>query len=187
MADFILRYGEYTVDPHALPETSVQALLSRGFAHVLGNEVSSKIVSRIRREIRGDLNEVASSEQVKAFRRANPDVIEAWEIETEQGTMQALIEGTLGVRPAGTERVARVDPLTREVRKIALAEISEICKTNQLVLPKGKNKVTFPNGDSFTRENLIERRIVKHGERITKEATKVLANATKAAATDLDL
>ena len=177
-----LKFADYVVDAATLPQVSIHALLSRGFAHILGNEISAKIVARIRREIKGENKEVPTREQITAFREGNEDIVASWAKEEEEKVLQALADGTLGVRaPSGISN-QRLDPLTREIRKIALAEVSAILHSNKLALPKGEGKVVFPNGEAFTRAELVERRLAKHGERIEKEAKKVLANVEKAVA-----
>ena len=115
----ILKYAEITRDAGAFPETTINALLARGFAHVLGNEVSSKVVARIRKEVKGEGKDVPTGAQVKAFREANAELVESWTVEAENAALAAMDEGPLGVRAPAAERAPRVDPLTREARKIA--------------------------------------------------------------------
>jgi hypothetical protein len=182
-----LKYAEITRDASTFPVPTIHALLSRGFSHVLGNEVSSKVVAQIRRLVKGDSKVNPTTEQIKAFRAEFAARVAQWEQEAEQAALKAMDEGTLGVRAIGSERAQRFSPLDRECRKIALAEVSAILTSNKLAMPKGEGKVAFPNGEAFTREELVARRLAKHGERITKEAEKVLANVKKATGEVTDL
>lgn len=173
-----LTYNTITRDVAKLPEASVMALLSRGFSHFLGNEQASKIVSRIRGHLAGDgkASDV-TKESVNAFRDdpANQERIAAWEKEVIEAALKALDEGTVGVR---TLAGPRVTPLETAMRRQARDEVSTILKANGLKVPTGENTVEL-QGEAFTMEQLIDRRLDKHGDRIRKESEKRLADERK--------
>ena len=40
-----LSYGDFEVEAESLPASSILALFNRGFAHILGNESSSRVAA----------------------------------------------------------------------------------------------------------------------------------------------
>ena len=76
----MLTYGDITRDPATMPEASRNALLARGFSHLLGNEQASKVVARIRKALaegKPDGYE-ATKADVQAFRESNGKLVSAW-------------------------------------------------------------------------------------------------------------
>lgn len=173
----ITSYG-FEFDTAALPGQTLDALISRGLNHVLGNEVASKIAafkSRIEKETGVAATDEAVSAQTTAERQAMID---------------KLVAGTLGVRVAAAPSV---DPIEAEMTRLAKAKIATVLKANGLKWAKdaeGVRTVTLKNG-TFTMAELVERQLTGHGEALRAEAEKVLkakARAAKAAAeADIDL
>lgn len=173
----MLQYGDITRDPAKLPEASLAALLARGFAHFLGNEQASKVVSRIRSEIAGENGKATdvSKEQVQAFRAENPDKVNAWANEIVAEALKSLDDGSIGTRAAAGPRV---DPITGAMNSLARAEVVTILKANGLKTPKGEETIAF--GDATrTMAQMIERRLASHGERLRKEAERQVADAAR--------
>ena len=177
----MLKYGEITRDESKLSDIFRNALLSRGFAHYLGNEQASKVVSKIRGVLaNGGKASDVTKEQVKAWRDdpANASVLEAFEVECENVALAALDNGTIGVHVA-SGRVSR-DPVMAAMNAIARVEITHTLKGAGLKVPKGEETVNL-KGKDFTFSQLVERRLEQHGERLRKEAERVVAEAARKA------
>lgn len=172
-----IKYGEYEVNFDTLPAASQKALVGRGVTHFLGNEQASKIVAKIKREIGG---ENVTKEQVAAFREANGAKVAEWEAETILAALAALQAGTVGVR-VGAPKGTTLDSVMRQV---ATEELKELLKNNKMSLPTGDKKLKFGDGQGFTREELIARRLAnpKFRPGIEKEAKRRMSAAEKAAA-----
>ena len=138
-----------------LPDASLQGLLNRASSHVYGNEVASQVTSFIRSALdlkAGDTSAEAKA-AIKAYREANPDQISAKTQEFQAAKTQAIQEGKLGVRAPGTG--ASVDPMTKEMLRIAKDEIQAIFK---------KRGWTFPTKEATFTAN-------SGGEAVTLDAT----------------
>ena len=169
----MLTYGDITRDPATMPEASRNALLARGFSHLLGNEQASKVVARIRKALaegKPDGYE-ATKADVQAFRESNGTLVSSWGDEARADALTALDEGTLGVHAArGPSR----DPIESAMRTIARTLVSDTLKKNKLKIPSGDKTVTLA-GQDFTMDELIDRQIAKNGDHIRKEAERKVA------------
>lgn len=172
-----ITYGAYTIDPAALSEKTLQALLSRAVAHVLGNEAASTVTGKIKAE----LGESATRDDVKAYRETHTAQVDAWTREAQDAKHTAILGGTLGDR-VGTPRGTALDTV---IRAVAWEEVSAIMTKNGLKFPKAVKgsdespKIVTPDG-SFTKAELIARRVAKHTDRITKEAKRRMTIGEKA-------
>jgi hypothetical protein len=170
----MLQYNDITRDEGKLPQASVAALLSRGFAHYMGNEQAAKVSARIGKALsegKPDTYEPTRDEYA-AFRTGNAAQVNAWKAEIIAEALKALDEGTVGVRAPGAG-VSR-DPVESGMRRIARVEVTKILKDQGLKVPTGEKTVHLGEAD-FTMDDLIDRRIVKHGERIRKESEQAIA------------
>lgn len=189
-------------DFDALPTTSRQALVNRAVSHVTGNEVASSVVAWIRGEIAGTDRKAESvtKDEVQKFRADNGAAIDAKVAEFQAAKLKAIIDGTLGVRAPGSGP-RQVDPVAREIRKIAETEVGILLSAvrdestgKPMVLPRGDAVLTLGNV-SLDRNGWIERYLGGNdtlgsfgpkGEpnepRIRKAAERIVAAAkTKAA------
>lgn len=178
----VITYGDRKVDTASLPEKSIEALLRRGVTHYLGNEQASKVTAKIDKAVSEGKAEgfVATRDDIKAYREANSDQVGIWMKEVTDSALAALLEGTIGNRAVGTSG-PKLAPLDTIVRKVAKAEVIDTLKANGLSTPKGEEKVQFDGGKSFTLDELIDRRIAKHGDRLTAAAKKELADRARKA------
>lgn len=151
-----IKYGEHTVDISALPPVSLHRLASYGLAHFLGNQMASKVVAWSEREENAN---------------ATPEAKQAAKAQFQANGMKALLDGTIGQHAA---RGPVVNPLENEMDKIAKAEVIVVLKSNNIKVPKGDEMVEFDNGDKLTMDQLIERRLAKHGDRIKTDAEGAL-------------
>lgn len=179
----IITYGDRKVDTASLPEKSIEALLRRGVTHYLGNEQASKVTAKIEAAIKkaaGADDFVVIRDDIKKYREANSDQVSLWMKEVTDSALAALLEGTIGNRAVGASG-PKLAPLDTIVRKVAKAEVIDTLKANGLSTPKGEEKVQFDGGKSFTLDELIDRRIAKHGDRLTAAAKKELAERARKA------
>lgn len=159
-------YGDLSIDSSKLSPVGLEALVRRGISHLLGNEQSSKVGPE--------------SAWAKAFAESNKrppskDEIDAQKVELQKVAIQALYDGTIGIRAAGP----RTNPLDSEMSSIAKREVLDVLRTQGIKkFPTGDDVVTL-GGQSFTGDILIERRLAKHGERIKREAEKLIADKAK--------
>lgn len=152
--NLVLTYGDFTADFNTLPESSLVAMLRRGFGHFMGSECASKVTA-------------AFDPDNESKPAVTKDVYKA-QVQAEM--FAKLGAGTVGVSTRGPA----VDPITTIIRRLAKAEIIPILKANGLAWPKkADDVVSFPNGDKFTGAQLVDRRVAKEGERLGKEAKKV--------------
>lgn len=158
---FEVTYGETKVDFGKLPAASQFALVKRGLAHFLGNEQASKVVSHFK-----NVPDAGEADKT-AYRDA-----------CVKDALAALHAGTVG----NSVRGPRGSAVETIVRQIAVKEIKNILGMNKLKMPKAGEKVTMGNGQSFTGDELIARRLAnpEHGPRIQKEAeAQIKADARK--------
>jgi len=170
----IVTYGNITLDFTALPGKSTEAMLRRGVTHFLGNEQAAKVT--------GWKQKLAED---KVF--PSDDEIAAKKAEYVAVALKALEEGTVGTATRGPA----ADPIEAEMERIAKREINGILKTNNAKFTgKGdERKVTFANGDSFTMDELVERRLSgvdketgqPHADRLRKLAEKAIKDAARQA------
>jgi hypothetical protein len=187
----ILSFGDnITRDFRALPEVSQHALALRGFAHLLGNEQASRVVSKIRSAVaaaspkgsdgKPRKTESVTKDEVKAFRETNGETIAQWERECRAEALRDLDEGKLGTRVAGP----RLDPVEAEIAKLARAAVITTLKAHNLKVPKGDETITFlpgtPQEHTRTMAQMISNKIAKDGAKFKVEAEKIVAAQVRA-------
>lgn len=170
-----LTYGDnLSVDFATLPEASQFALAQRGFTHIFGNEVASRVHAWAGQEGQANSDDKAV---IKAWKDANADKLAAQTAVVQSDMLKALNEGTLGARVAGP----RLTPVETIANQMARKEIEDILRTNKIKVPKKDDKVKMPDGE-FTMAELIARRLAKFGERINAAAKKEADRRAKATA-----
>lgn len=157
-----LTYGTHTIDTATLPEASVNALISRGFSHFMGNETASRVASHFGDEIK------TASDEAKATAKA----------QFQAEALAKLIAGTVGV---SSPRGPRGTSLDTVIRNLAEKEIKATLDTLKLKMPSGDKVVEFSDGQKLTKGQLIERRLAKHGDRLRKEAEAEMRRLAKVA------
>lgn len=173
-----LSYGDdIVVDFETLPEASQHALAQRGFTHVLGNEVASRVHSWAQGE--GQANS-EDRETAKAWKAANATAIESKTAEVTKTMLAAIADGTLGTRSAAGPRLQPVDAIKR---RLAKEEIANVLGGKGVKFPKKDEKIKTPQGE-FTGDELIARRLAhaEYGPSLAKRAEKELAAKAKALA-----
>lgn len=151
--------NSHGIDFAVLPESSRQALLSRGLTHYLGSEVAAKVTAW-----KGK-NEGASD-----------DAIAAYKTEVYAEAKQALLDGTMGFNARGP----RLDPVEAEMTRLATAEVKAILRGAKMTVGKDKN-VRFADGTIKSLADMVATRIERESDRLRKEAERnVKAVAKKA-------
>jgi hypothetical protein len=163
----MLSYGGFEVDEGAIPQAVVAKMLSSAFAHILGNEVASQVVGKIRKQIVAGSEKKASDvsrDAVEVFREANTDLIATWEEALRSEKVKAILDGSLSVR---VSRGPSRDPLESAMRMIARMEITKTLKDNKLKWPKPDETLTLA-GVEVDGDTLIDRRLAnpEHSKRI---------------------
>jgi hypothetical protein len=172
-----LTYGDFTIGVANLPRTSLIALLQRGFAHAMGNEVSSRVsVLKARREAdksEGSLGPLNDAELASA------------KLDFAKEMFERIASGTLGVR-APSEGRASADPVMTIMRNLATSMVKAKLAANNMSMPKGEASLAFPDGSGgmihLTRKDLIDRQVAKEEANLRKEAEKELAARKRAEA-----
>jgi hypothetical protein len=175
-------YGEFTIDTDKVATAGLSALLSRGLAHILGNEASSKVVSQLRVAALGDseLKGEARTAALKAI-KVDPDSAEykAAKATIQAEMLSAIIAGTIGE----SERGPRVSPFDAEVAAIVKREVLAKLVANGLW--KGRKNPTDEqtwtlSDTTLTFADMLTRHLAKNEARIHKEANaKIDAEARK--------
>lgn len=185
----MLTYGNHSVDEGKLPEVTRNALLTRGFNHIMANETASIVASAIEKSLAGTTDESKKAFEAlskedrkaafKAFRDGNSAQVTAWESEARDGAIADMLAGELGVRASGP----RVDPVTAKVQSLARKEVIDTLKGADIKVPKKtEDVVTFADGTTRTMAQMVERRIARDGDRLRKEAEKQIADEARRAA-----
>jgi hypothetical protein len=163
-------YGQLTIDSDKLNPIGLEALVKRGLSHLLGNEQSAKV---------GPESAWFKNFVKDQSRNPTADEVSAQKVDFQKSAIESLYDGTIGTRASGP----RVDPITAEMQTIARREIADVLRTQGIKkFPAGDATVTLA-GETYTGEQLVARRIAKHGDRLRKEAEKAVdARAKKAKA-----
>lgn len=181
-----ISYGSHTVDFATLPPASLLAMVNRGFAHFLGNEVASKVTAAKAKwaETLAAALAVPESDRtpdhVKAIEEGEMGEaqIEELKMALRNAAVKALVDGTVGVREPGQPKAS---PLEVEIRKIATGLVREKLIANGLKVPTGDKTLTFPNGAAYTMAQLVDRQIDQKGKEIEATAIKNIAARDRAA------
>lgn len=159
-----ITYGNITIDVSKLPEASVTALIRRGVSHVFGNEAASRVAAFVAKE-KDEGREVSDEGKADAKQRFQAEALEK------------LNSGTLGYRAPSVG----VDPTEKVIRAIAKIEVTAILREHGLSFPTKDKTITF--GDqTLTGDELIDRRIANHGDRLRKEAEAEIKRKAREAA-----
>ncbi len=167
------KHGDITLNPADVPTVSLFALAQRGFSHVLGNEVASKLAAFKKTEEGG----AASEAEIEAFVKAK-----------REEALEKIMQGTLGVRTATAPRVSGIEAIMRKVAvEFLQARFAAYSKKSgtKVSLPTG-DKVVNVAGRDMTREQLIEAELKRNHEAIKQEAERRQASAGEEEAGGLD-
>lgn len=182
-----IKYGDYVVDTATLPEASLVALTSRGLTHYLSNEVSSKVNSWAQGEGQANSTDNAA---VKAWKEANKAAVDAKTEEVRKAAHAALLDGTVGTRTVGP----RLTPLDTFKRQFAREGVVATLKANNIAVPKKKDDTIVMGENTFTMDQLIDRRLAnpkfapdieKRAKAAVREQEKGIEAASQVSTDDL--
>ncbi len=162
----IITAGGKEIDLASLPGKTINAMLRRGFTHFFGSEIASR-VGAAKAKFEADNGRPMTEEEVDATKT---ELLAAGHVK--------VAEGTLGDRAVGQS----VDPVEALVESLGRAEVKDMLRANDVKIPKKGEKITFAGGAELELEELVERWVVKNGERLEKEAKKQIAAKAKAKA-----
>lgn len=166
--------GKYTVDTTAIPAASITVMLQQAFNHRLGNQVASAVVARAKNETG---NPELDRDGMKVFREANAALITEWEHELRTSVVADIMNGTLGVQAV---RAPRKDPVEKEFAALVLAYVKAQLKQSGRKLPANDETVlNFGAGITRTRSEMLANAAASQGERLRKEAEKVVAERAR--------
>lgn len=149
-----ITYGNHTIDTDKLPPASIDAMLSRGISHYLGNEQASRVSAFVEAEkVKG--NTVGDAEKATA----KADFVKA--------AVDKLLAGTVG---QGSSRGPRGTTVDTVIRQLAEKEVRAVLKAAGITMPSGEKVVEFSDGTKLTKAQLIDRRVAKRGDALRKEA-----------------
>lgn len=183
----LVTYGPHQFDFATLPQTSMVAMLRRGVAHFMGSEQASKVTGQFKPDAEGKTkSDLPDTEENRAAALA----------EFQAKAYDAMLAGTVGVSVRGPS----VDPISKIIDRLARKEVRDVLTANGVKPPKKADDiVTMPDGQKFTMDQLVARRLdptgpsgvdkktgVVHAERLGKEAAKIAAEAAKKAAKAVD-
>lgn len=146
--------GNITVDVTKLPQTSIDAMLRRGFQHYFGNEQSSKVTT---------FKEKFETENKRA---PTQDEVDAKRKEFYATAVTALQSGTVGQRANG---MPKVTPFEKILYRLAFNEVAGILEKSNIKVPKGEETVVV-QGKPWTIDELVERHLEKNSEKFDKAA-----------------
>lgn len=161
----MISYGDqFQVDFDTLPAASQEALIRRGFNHVMGNEAASK------------------ASNTEGYENFTDEQKASAKLTAQQALFKAITDGTLGSGRGGGPRGTKLETVLRDLAK---AEVISILNSQNIKLPKkASDTIKFKNGDEFTLAQLVDRRVGNdnHADRLRKEAeTKMRADERRAA------
>lgn len=166
-----ITYGDHVIDVANLPTKSIAALLRRGVSHFLGNEQASKVAAKF------DDAKVGTGEGEYATEAALKAAKDSAKTDYVAAAIKALYDGTIG----DSSRGPRGSTIDTVIRGLAEKEVRKILADNKLTMPTGDKVVKFPSGEELNRNDLITRRIAKHGDRLRKEAEAEMRKLDKVA------
>jgi hypothetical protein len=190
----IVSYGDHEVDLSAIPTKSLRALVTRGLAHFLGNEVSAKVIGEFRSRA---VTQATTAKGTPLTKEERESIVKNLELDSDDEEYQnvkltfqreaikALYEGTVGDRAFGP----KADPFEAACGTIVRTEVINVLRAHGLhtgkANPKEDQTWTFGTGDTaqvMSFADLQARHLAKHEARIHREAkAKLDAEARKVA------
>lgn len=155
--------GAVHINGTSAPIATLAAFVSRGVTHYFGSELASKVISeRKRREEAGN---PMSEDEESAYRAT-----------LREEFLAKALAGEIGMGHRGPS----ADPTEAEAERLAWAEVQVVLGQNKIKPEgKGEDRTWHIGADKLTKDELVERRMARHGERLMEEARKALAKKAK--------
>lgn len=162
-----LSYGEkYKAVIADIPEASFIALAARGFSHMLGNEVASKVTAAKKKF--AEANEALLAEDEESYNEALAENVEALEHQYREEFLAKIMGGTLGVRATGP----RGSAIETVMRAVAIEELRAALGKKNVKWPAKADDELTVGGKVYTRTGLVDAYLEKHGEKLRAEAER---------------
>ncbi len=173
--------GTSEFDFDTIPQASREGILSRCIGH-FRNELASAALGWAKGQVAGEDGKASavSSADAAAYRDSHVDEAKTFGDKWMAAKLQAIQDGKLGVRTS-SEGSGGVDPLTREMHKIAIADLTAMLEAHGLKMPRGEDKLTL-RGVEHSRGSLVSAKLAKDGDAIEKKAKANLAAKAKTVA-----
>lgn len=165
-----LKYGDNVLDVNDIPLNVQLALMARGFTHVLGNEVASKVTAKAKK----------SAEDKEAPRTLTEDEKTALAVGFRNAAIESIMDGSFGTHTRASG--PKVGKLERIMRAFAVERLAIALAKSKAKLPT-KTATIKVSGEDLTRDQLIDRWLAKHGDEAKAEAERRIA----ASEVDVDL
>lgn len=163
----------YTLDIPSVPTQSIKALIARGLSHVLGNEAMSRAAGRYEAEAkRLEVAELSDEQKEAMVATARAEMVDA------------IVNGTLGVRTEGEARVTPLEAMCVRLAKVAIVEQLKKA-TPPIAFPKAVKDGPVPTitigGVAVTMDDLVTRRLAHDtfGPAIRKAAETAIRQEEK--------
>lgn len=161
-----LKYGNLVADISNLPEVSRVALMQRGFTHILGNEVASKVAAWKKTEDGSTADEAAIARKTANY---------------QDEALEKILDGKLGIRAGGPRGTA----IETVMRVIAIAELKANFKKAGAKWPEKADSTIKVRDRVLTRTALVGEYMSKHGARLKSDA-EARASAEASQVVNLD-
>lgn len=194
MLPISITYGSHVVDFAKAPQASIEALLSRGVAHLLGNEQSAKVSTWKAKEALKALQAIPGNEKaVMPEGKAKADMVATYgpSDEAVADYLARLVSEAIAdiyAGEIGSGRGPALDPVEKELRSLIDTHIANtlagagIKFAKNRKLPTEDEVVSFANGTTRTLEEMRANTRKAHGDRFEREAQKRIADQAKKAA-----
>ena len=144
-----------TIELSKIAPVNNHALLVKGLSQYLGNNQSSNLSAWVKRLT--DAGEAEPSDAAKA------DYVTALKTKARDKLYNGDIAAT-------AQRGAKADPVKVIMKSLAEAEVRNILKQSGLSMPSKDNVITFGDGSTRTRQQMIDNRLEKFGDRLRRAA-----------------
>ncbi len=161
-----LTYGDHKVSIADIPTQSYIALAARGFSHMLGNEVASKVTAAKKKF--AEANEALATESPEEYEEALAENVEALETQYRAEMIAKIMGGTLGLRATGP----RGSAIETVMRAVAIEELKAALGKESVKWPAKADDEIIVRGITYTRTSLVEAYMAKHGKRLRTEAER---------------
>jgi hypothetical protein len=155
-----LTYNDYEIDEATIPAHNVQWMLQSTLRRLMGNQVDAALSTWIKGQ--------ANGQDPEAFRTAHEAVVGRKRDELRQARLDRILHGALGERP-------RVDPLEKQMRRIALSRLRAAARAGKTKLPAAMDGVyTFADGSQLILAEMIDLRLAREYDSIAADAKRIV-------------
>jgi hypothetical protein len=152
--------GSLQIDEGTIPARNLQWMLQSTRRRLMGTQVDAALSTWIKGQ--------ANGEDVEEFCAANETAVGRKRDELRQAMLDRILHGTLGERP-------RVDPLEKEIRRIARSRLRAAARAGKTKLPTAMDGVyTFADGSQLSLAEMIDRKLARECDSIAADAKRIV-------------